>query len=210
MNASPTPPIPDPHEDVQLLLPWYASGRLDADERSRVAAHLADCADCTREADEAKALGAALAGGQFDPDKGWAALLPRLDPAPRSAMVLPFARRLRAVAAPMLLAAGVAIGAILLPGNIPTDSTAPAGASYRGLGQTALPGNALLILAPGQSEAGLRDTVRAAGASIVAGPTAANAWVLHVPQDGFEKRLAQLQADDRVRLAHPLTEAPAP
>lgn len=37
---------PEPHDEAEELLPWYATGRLEAMQRERVEAHLAECADC--------------------------------------------------------------------------------------------------------------------------------------------------------------------
>ncbi|MDX1405022.1 MAG: zf-HC2 domain-containing protein [Woeseiaceae bacterium] len=34
------------HEEIDLLLPWYVNGTLQADERERVAAHLESCREC--------------------------------------------------------------------------------------------------------------------------------------------------------------------
>ena len=35
-----------PHDEAEELLPWYATGQLEAVQRERVEAHLAECADC--------------------------------------------------------------------------------------------------------------------------------------------------------------------
>src|SRR5258706_14911879 len=71
----------DEHDIVQLLLPWYDSGHLDASETARVQAHLGSCARCQADiawqrrvrelttADEAQAH-----GKTHDVDQGWAAL----------------------------------------------------------------------------------------------------------------------------------------
>ena len=46
----PDPTIPEqPHDEAEELLPWYVTGQLDATERERVEAHLADCASCRDE-----------------------------------------------------------------------------------------------------------------------------------------------------------------
>jgi anti-sigma factor RsiW len=43
-------PIDDPaHSEVADLLPWYANGTLEDDERARVERHLADCIGCKQE-----------------------------------------------------------------------------------------------------------------------------------------------------------------
>ena len=43
-------PIDDPrHSEVADLLPWFANGTLDEDERARVERHLVDCIACKKE-----------------------------------------------------------------------------------------------------------------------------------------------------------------
>ncbi|MDH3621718.1 MAG: zf-HC2 domain-containing protein [Gammaproteobacteria bacterium] len=37
------------HDDISMLLPWYANGTLDDAERERVDAHLDSCGQCTEE-----------------------------------------------------------------------------------------------------------------------------------------------------------------
>ena len=207
MTDETAPMTGDAHEAVQLLLPWFASGRLDPEEAARVRSHLDACAICAREQAGMERIASVYDRDRLDTDHGWAALLPRLDSPPRSAVTLPFARRLRVVAAPLLLAAGLAIGVIAAPDRtVPGDSGSAPGA-YRGLGSTSVPGNALLLLAPGASEADLHAALRASGARVVDGPTGAGAWVLSVPADRFEQRLAVLQSSRNVRLAHPLAGA---
>jgi anti-sigma factor RsiW len=47
------------HRELELLLPWYVKGRLDAAEARQVQAHLAQCPTCRAEADGLAALFAA-------------------------------------------------------------------------------------------------------------------------------------------------------
>ena len=49
-----------PHEEIRLLLPWYLSGKLDADELETVNRHLSECADCTGELEELRFMGAVM------------------------------------------------------------------------------------------------------------------------------------------------------
>lgn len=44
------------HRQISRLLPWYANSTLEAEERERVEAHLADCPECRRELGELEAL----------------------------------------------------------------------------------------------------------------------------------------------------------
>jgi hypothetical protein len=66
------------------VLPWYAAGRVTADERALVEAHLAGCARCRDELAQWRAVGAALAReeAQTAPEQasgeGWLALSERI------------------------------------------------------------------------------------------------------------------------------------
>ena len=54
-------PIEREHQALVELLPWYANGTLDAEERARVEAHLERCEACCRELVELEGLKAVLA-----------------------------------------------------------------------------------------------------------------------------------------------------
>jgi len=41
--------IPDTHAEAWALLPWLANGRLGAEDREWVEAHVAGCAECRAE-----------------------------------------------------------------------------------------------------------------------------------------------------------------
>ena len=58
------------------------------------------------------------------------------------------------------------------------------------------------------AEAMVRDVLRAAGASIVGGPTSANAYLLHVAPGQRRIALAKLQSDDNVQMAEPIDGTP--
>lgn len=64
----------DRHQEVQHLLPWYWTGRLDEAERALVDAHLGECAECRAELEAEPALRAALVSASPDAETGWAAL----------------------------------------------------------------------------------------------------------------------------------------
>lgn len=192
----------DLHRQTQGLLPWYANGTLDADEAAAVAAHLADCAECRAELEAERALGEQIASL---PDRGWASLRSRLEgrsarrgrwPAALLRHRVPIGWAVAAQAACLALIVGV--------GWIPSQqSQRPV---YRALGApaAAAPGNVVVIFRPTTSEAELRDTLRQSGARLVGGPTASDAYVLHVAAAQRSAALARLRSDRHVVLAEPI------
>jgi hypothetical protein len=52
------------HDEVWLLLPWYANGTLEAAERALVEEHLGGCASCKDELARCSGLAAAMAAGR--------------------------------------------------------------------------------------------------------------------------------------------------
>jgi hypothetical protein len=82
----------------------------------------------------------------------------------------------------------------------------PAPAPYHTLGSAPPPatGNAIVIFRPDTSEQELRQTLNANGARLVDGPTAADAYVLHLPAERRDAVLVRLRADHDVVLAEPI------
>ena len=52
----------DRHREIQLLLPWYVTGRLDEADTARVETHLAGCAKCRAELKVEQRLDQEVAG----------------------------------------------------------------------------------------------------------------------------------------------------
>jgi len=71
---------PDPHVAVQMLLPWYLTGRLSDAERVDVEEHLAGCAVCRAELETERQWRQmqAAQGAQVDVEEGWARMRERL------------------------------------------------------------------------------------------------------------------------------------
>jgi hypothetical protein len=71
---------PDPHVAVQMLLPWYLTGRLPAGEREEVESHLAGCATCRAELETERQWRQIqpAQGAQADVEEGWAKMRARL------------------------------------------------------------------------------------------------------------------------------------
>lgn len=207
-----------PHDEAEALLPWYVTGRLDAEEQALVEAHLAGCA----------ALRAALAGERAlarlvkvdepagSADAGWAALAARIAaPTPpvaaRRATGRPWQRVARAATRPRVLAWVVAAQFALvsvLTGALVAERRPGA---YRALGDAtgARFGNALVMFEPQVSEARFRQALQASRARLVDGPTSANAYVLALPDGEVGAGLTRLRAAPGVTMAEPIDQAPA-
>ena len=168
----------DEHGFVQLLLPWFDGGRLDADESARVAAHLIGCPRCQADLAWHRKLREALppAPATGDADHGWAALRGRLDPVVARKPLRPPRRG----AAPwwrwvLALQSTVIVGlAALVVMMVPRDDR------YRALGS---PGHAneasiVVVFRPEASELQIRQALRDSDARFVDGPTVTGAYLL--------------------------------
>jgi hypothetical protein len=65
----------------------------------------------------------------------------------------------------------------------------------------------IVIFRADATEEDVRATLRAANASIVGGPTEADAYLLQSPRQQRKQGLARLRADDEVQMAEPIDEA---
>jgi len=194
-----------PHE-AEELLPWYASGRLDPADRLLVEEHLSSCPGCREQLTLERRVIREFRSLAPEMDAGWARLLSRVapPPAPRKEP-RPMWRMARHPAVAALAAAQVAFlvfgAATLLWLSRPT---------YQALG-SAPPSTTADVIVMFRADATIEDvrsTLRAANASIVDGPTDADAYLLHVPARQRNIALTRLRADDDVQMAEPIDGAP--
>lgn len=197
------------HADIQSLLPWYVTGQLDLADQERVEAHVTGCRECATQLEQDSQLGRELMQQPGDVEQGWAAMRDQLDldrgsaaqarSAPRH-IARPSTPRSRWswlgwTVGPQLVLASC-IGAFFLvqaPRYTALDGgTAPAG------------GNLIVIFEPDITEQSMRETLRASEARLVDGPTAANAYVLHVPPARRDRLLAGLRGRPQIVLAEPI------
>jgi len=202
-------PATNPHDEAEALLPWYATGQLEGDERALVERHLASCLACQRQLRfDHRIMGEF---DQLDPqiESGWARLRARLDKESeprhnRRALAGGAWDALRRPAVATLVAAQLAFvvvaGGVLLSLDRPQfhalSSTAPSPAA-----------NLLVIFRADATQKDILDALRASGASLVGGPTAADAYLLRVPEQRRAAALTKLQADEDVQMAEPIDEA---
>lgn len=209
----------DRHQEVQRLLPWYGTGRIDEAEQALVEAHLEECAECRRDLEAEPALKAALASAAPDAEAGWAALEARARaslPAPRR-RARPWVQAARGLMRPERLkwavAAQFAALVVLGAAALQVAPTAPAArhAAYRALGDAppARSANVLAMFRPDASVGSVRRSLEASGARFVDGPTTAGAYLLEVPGGESGRALAALRRDPNLTMAEPIEQAPA-
>lgn len=201
------------HRELQDLLPWYVTGQLEASEHAQVEAHLNTCPECQAEVAFQRRLGAEIADLPIGVEQSWREMRRRLELEPpirarRSADGWLMAVRRKvgrgwSGGAPWLgwAMAGVLLslsGAMLLP---PAQS-----ARYHALGASAAPpaGNVVVVFRPDMRERDLRALLNASHARLVDGPTATDAYVLHVPSAERAAALAKLRGRADIVLAEPV------
>ncbi len=201
----------DPHEQAQRLLPWYANGTLDADEAAWVETHLADCAECEADLRMERALGRDDTVSPLDVDRGWTALREQMarPPVIRPAVAVePPARRYlfrRPIALGWALAAQAAALVLFVgAGRLGTEPTPTPVYKALGTPRAAAVGNIVVVFRPDTVERDLRQALTASGARLVDGPTASDAYILHVADTGRPAALSALRANSHVMVAEPI------
>lgn len=186
------------HQKVQKLLPWAVLGKLSEAEQAQVADHAVICAHCREDLEWQRKLQSVQpeAGATPDLEGALARLAPRLDGRPGRAGARGWMRW--ALAAQLVVIAGLGGQLLRQP------------AQYRLLGASAsADANMIVVFKPDTSEGQLRAILRAGGARIVDGPTAANAWLLKVPPGSLASSVSAMRAQTQVQLAEPLQESVA-
>jgi hypothetical protein len=196
----------EPHDEAEELLPWYATGQLDETDRARVDAHLSSCAYCRKQLVVERQLIDEFQAMTPEVESGWARLRTRLEgPMPiRPRKPGPFADFwgiLRRPAVAGLAAAQLAF--VVVAGGVLLSLSRP---DYHALGSPPSPaaGNVIVIFRPDATAEEIRESLDNAGASIVGGPTSADAFLLHVVPQRREAALAKLRSDDNVQMAEPI------
>jgi hypothetical protein len=190
-----------PHHQAEELLPWYASGRLEPADRLLVEEHLSSCADCREQLTLERRLIQEFRSFAPEVDAGWARMRSRIAPRPVRVEPRQVWQLVRHPAVATLAAAQLAFlvfgAGILLWLSRPT---------YHALGSPpASPSADVIVMF--RADATIEDvksTLKAANASIVDGPTDADAYLLHVPVRQRDLALSRLRADDDVQMAEPI------
>ncbi|WP_340314033.1 zf-HC2 domain-containing protein [Rhizorhabdus argentea] len=195
--------LSDPHQAIEMLIPWYAIGKLNDQDRATVDAHLGSCAQCRAALERERRLKAEIAQLPIRADLGWEKLQRRLAPDQTAKRSLPNAWRTLTWPA---LAAFAAAQAVLLCAAVLLFWPAAPQADYRTLGAPSSrgSGNLIIMFRPDTLEQEMRFTLHRAGARLVDGPTAAGAYVLDVAPAQRDAALADLRTRRSVMLVQPI------
>jgi anti-sigma factor RsiW len=201
----------DGHEEMELLLPWYVTGRLDAADTALVETHLAECPECAAEVRSERRLAMQVASLAADAGPGWARLHRRLQlETRRDGKRRPlFGRRTAPAvgrAVPRWVGWAIAAQSALLVIGAAVFQAPVEGALYHALGAAPADrsANAMVIFRPQTSERSLRLILRASHARLVDGPTAADAYVLHIPAAERTSQLTALRERPEIEVAEPI------
>lgn len=206
----------DVHQKVQSLLPWYVGASLDAEERARVEAHLAECPHCQAELALERALHVAYpvdVDAPADVDQGFAALRERIAVTAPSRQGRGLVARLRdrwrecppwtrwALLAQCVLVA--TLGGMLMVLPIAPEQR------FRALGEPggapgAAAGNLIVRFRPEATEQEMRRVLRDSQARLVYGPTTTDAYLLAVPAGLEGAAVKQLRQEHAVLLVESL------
>ncbi len=213
----------DLHDDACALLPWYVTGRLDAEDVARVDAHLPTCAQCQADLAAERRVQAAVAAldePMGDVDVGFAALraqlTPRVSPAPapRRTRTQQIGRQWRKSAPWLRWAVAAELALLVLAGAALTltHPAQPAAPVYRTLGAAPDPvtANIVVVFRPDIRERELRQTLRDNEARLVGGPTSADAYLLHVDAAARAATVERLRHQGTIVLAEPIDAGEKP
>ena len=214
----------DLHDEASTLLPWYVTGRLDTDDHARVELHLKTCSQCQADLAAERQLRAEIADMPGETaghvDSGWAALRDQMGPLPqRRSSLARLDRQWRATAPWMRWAMAaqftllcIGAGTFAWQGVHATAPQAQYRAQYRAMGAKpeVSAGNIVVVFRPDASERDLRLTLRDNHARLVDGPTAADAYVLHVSAADRDAIVSHLRLQPVIVLAEPVDSGDAP
>lgn len=197
------------HAEAEELLPWYATGQLDAADRAIVENHLSSCVRCRRQLAAERQLIDEFQSLTPEVDTSWTRLRTQIEarPTPRSRFANAAAEFWTLISRPAVVTFATAqLAFVILAGSILLYLSRP---TYHALGgaEVSSAANLIVIFRPEATEEDIRDALRASGAQLVGGPTSADAYLVHVPAKQRETALAKLQSDDDVQMAQPIDEA---
>lgn len=199
----------DEHGKIEMLLPWFVTGHLDAIETANVDAHVSACAECQlllqqeyRLKNEVASMPVSLPVFEMS-----ANLISHRSMTASHAWQSTRQAVSRWSARPVRVAAFAAAQAamLLIVFQIAQPATVP-GNEFRTLssGDVATNANAIIIFDADTPEADFRTILMDANAIIVGGPTESNAYYLQIDPTTRDSTLESLRINSQILLAQPI------
>ena len=196
----------DTHDQAEELLPWYATGQLDAADRALVENHLASCARCQRQLADEQVLIDQFQAMSPEIDSSWAQLRGQIEARPpaRPGIGETLAEFWELLKRPVVAAIATAqVAFVALAAMLFQWLSQPTYVAL-GSGEAASSANIIVIFRPEARESDLRSAIAGSGGTLVGGPTEADAYLIHVPGNGREAAIGKLQKNSSVTLAQPI------
>lgn len=197
------------HQEIEMLLPWFVTGQLDAGETAQVDAHVLVCAECRILLAQEYQLKAEVASipvavPQFHMRSAFDSRGPSIASgawrSTRQAVV-------RWTEKPMRVAVFAAAQAamLLFVFQLAQPATGP-NAGYRTLssGEVGRNANAIIMFKADTREGDFRAILVSANANIVGGPTESNAYYLRIEPGMRDSMLKNLRQSSQILLAQPI------
>lgn len=201
------------HQAVEAVLPWFVNGTLGDAERHQVEEHLQNCVRCQREVEWLRAVHVSYADSDaaLACEQSWRQLRMRLASAPtlwqRLLARLRYHKVPRRVQTWAPWVAALEFVLILVIGGVLVSDPDRSG-RYRALAAASASAAAsarLVVMFDSRSTAAeTTRTLHQAGARIIDGPTATDAYVLSVPIERWARVVQQLRTEPAVVFVEPL------
>jgi hypothetical protein len=197
------------HDQAEALLPWFVTGRLDECDRALIEAHLECCAECRNNVERERRIASAWRAVTPEQPEGLRRLRERIS-GEAGASQIHLGAGWRTGRAwwgrpPVAWAAAIPFILLISVGLYFSSLTTPA---YRTLGaEDKTSANLIILFRPEAREIDMRRALRATGATLVGGPTSADAYLLHVEPKQRAAALADLDANEDVLMVEPVDEA---
>ena len=197
----------DPHRAMEMLLPWYATGNLDAEDVAGLQAHLDGCAQCRASLEREEGLKARVRQLPLQADLGWAKLRHRLvsDRCMEQSQPIDGRRNWWAMVRPVVAPFAVGQAMFLVIAILLFRAGAPH-ADYRapGVQPASTGGNLIVMFRSGATDQELRFAIDRAGARLVEGPISAGSYLLDVPVAQRDAALRDLRTRRSILFAQPV------
>ncbi len=207
--------VGDEHAELAELLPWYANSTLDDEQRARINAHAAVCAECARELTFLKGLADGMEAEEslfLNPERSFSSLAQRIDALEAELGWGDIARVVRTKLSGEWVLPTAACATLFLVAWLWLGLSAP---NFRTLSAPNEPPVSeqsviRLVFDESTSVGELQELLHRLDLELVGGPSAYGVLTAHTASDRLDEIVEELRQDPRVSFAEPIPGAPEP